>query len=179
MRNASQFLFRFLLLGVVLFFLSAAAMAQSTATLQGTVRDQKGDVVAGAKVTAKNQGTGIERTTQTDSEGNYQLAALPVGNYSVEVEMQGFKRQLLNSLTIEVGRTLVRDFSLEVGGLEQSVTVTAEAPVIESATTSVGQVITQRTVQEIPLNGRHFVDLGLLIPGSVTPPQNGFLTAPL
>jgi len=93
--------------------------------------------------------------------------------------MQGFKRQLLSNLTVEVGRTVVRDFSLEVGGLEQSVTVTADAPIIESATTSVGQVINQRTVQEIPLNGRHFVDLGLLIPGSVTPPQNGFLTAPL
>src|SRR5205823_7378496 len=63
-------------------------------------------------------------------------------------------------------------------GAEQ-VSVTADAPVIESATTSVGTVINQRTVQEIPLNGRHFVDLGLLIPGSVTPPQNGFLTAPL
>src|SRR5205823_14338495 len=63
-------------------------------------------------------------------------------------------------------------------GAEQ-VSVTAEAPVIDTATVSVGTVINQRTVQEIPLNGRHFVDLGLLIPGSVTPPQNGFLTAPL
>src|SRR5213075_2010710 len=76
-------------------------------------------------------------------------------------------------------RTLVKDFQLEVGSLEQRVNITADTPVIESATTSVGQVINQRTVQEIPLNGRHFVDLGLLIPGSVTPPQNGFLTAPL
>jgi len=175
-RNKLRFRLSFLF--VVFLFLAVTAMAQSTATLQGTVRDQKGDVVPGAKVTARNVGTAIERTTTTDSDGNYQLAALPVGNYSVDVEMQGFKR-LLNNLTIEVGRTVVRDFSLEVGGLEQSVTVTAEAPVIESATTSVGQVINQRTVQEIPLNGRHFVDLGLLIPGSVTPPQNGFLTAPL
>src|SRR5205823_2257799 len=63
-------------------------------------------------------------------------------------------------------------------GAEQ-VSVTAEAPVIDTATVSVGTVINQRTVQEIPLNGRHFVDLGLLLPGSVTPPQNGFLTAPL
>jgi outer membrane receptor protein involved in Fe transport len=179
MITRNKLLFTLSFVFVLVLFLASTAMAQSTATLQGTVKDQKGDVVAGAKVTARNQGTSIERTAQTDSEGNYQLAALPVGNYSVEVEMQGFKRQLLSSLTMEVGRTVVRDFSLEVGGLEQSVTVTAEAPVIESATTSVGQVIDQRTVQEIPLNGRHFVDLGLLIPGSVTPPQNGFLTAPL
>ena len=179
MITRDKVLFRLSFVFFVFPFLAATAMAQSTATLQGTVRDQKGDVVSGAKVTATNQGTAIERTTQTDSEGNYQLAALPVGNYSVQVEMQGFKRQLLSNLTVEVGRTVVRDFSLEVGGLEQSVTVTADAPIIESATTSVGQVINQRTVQEIPLNGRHFVDLGLLIPGSVTPPQNGFLTAPL
>ncbi|HEU5236112.1 MAG TPA: TonB-dependent receptor, partial [Pyrinomonadaceae bacterium] len=179
MINRHYFLFTFSLVVVVLLFVGTTAVAQSTATLQGTVKDQKGDVVPGAKVTARNQGTGIERTTQTDSEGNYQLAALPVGNYSIQVEMQGFKRQLANNLTIEVGRTVVRDFAMEVGDLEQSVTVSAETPVIENATTSVGQVINQRTVQEIPLNGRHFVDLGLLLPGSVTPPQNGFLTAPL
>src|SRR5215471_1127723 len=129
-RNNS--LFRLLFGFVVIPFLAATALAQSTATLQGTVKDQKGDVVAGAKVTAKNLGTSIERTTQTDSEGNYQIASLPVGEYSVQVEMQGFKRQLLSALTVEVGRTVVRDFSLEVGGLEQSVTVTAETSVIES-----------------------------------------------
>ena len=175
----TRVLLRLSSLVAVCLFVATTAMAQSTATLQGTVKDQKSEVVAGAKVTARNQATGIERTTQTDSDGNYQFAALPVGNYTIDVEMQGFKRQLLNDLTIEVGRTLSRDFTLEVGGLEQSVTVVAQTPVIETATISVGQVINQRTVQEIPLNGRHFVDLGLLIPGSVTPPQNGFLTAPL
>ena len=179
MRNHDKFLLSLLMSVVLLFVLSITAMAQSTAILQGTVKDQKGDVVPGAKVTARNLGTSLERSTQTDSEGNYQLAALPVGNYSVDVEMQGFKRQQVSNLTIEVGRTVINNFSLEVGTLEQNVTVTADTPVIESATISVGQVVNQRTVQEIPLNGRHFVDLGLLIPGSVTPPQNGFLTAPL
>lgn len=155
------------------------SLAQSTATLQGTVKDEKGSVVPGARVTARNLATGIERTTQSDSDGNYQIASLPVGNYSIGVEASGFKRQLVSNLSVEVGRTIEKDFSLEVGTLEQNVNVTADTPVIETATTSVGQVINQRTVQEIPLNGRHFVDLGLLIPGSVTPPQNGFLTAPL
>ena len=68
---------------------------------------------------------------------------------------------------------------MDVGAISEQVLVSSDVPVIETATTSVGTVINQRTVQEIPLNGRHFVDLGLLIPGSVTPPQNGFLTAPL
>ena len=171
--------FRGLLMAALFVVFSNVAWGQSTATVQGTVRDEKGAVVPGAKVTARNEATGVERTSQTDMDGNYQLAALPVGAYSVEVQAQGFKRQLLGSLIVEVGRTIVKDFALEVGDIQQSVNVVGETPVIETGTTSVGQVINQRTVQEIPLNGRHFVDLGLLIPGSVTPPQNGFLTAPL
>src|SRR6266478_6164695 len=99
--------------------------------------------------------------------------------YSVEVQASGFKSTAVSDLSIEVARTVNKNFELQVGSLEQKVNITADTPVIETATTSVGQVINQRTVQEIPLNGRHFVDLGLLIPGSVTPPQNGFLTAPL
>jgi outer membrane receptor protein involved in Fe transport len=171
--------FRVSLFAIAMLCFAAGAMAQSTATLQGTIKDEKGALVAGARVTARNQGTGIERTAQTDTDGNYQMAALPVGAYSIEVEASGFKRQSVSNLSVEVGRTIVKDFSLEIGTLEQNVNITAETSVIETTTTSVGQVINQRTVQEIPLNGRHFVDLGLLIPGSVTPPQNGFLTAPL
>jgi len=164
---------------IALFSLGGICMAQSTATLQGTVKDEKGSVIPGVKVTARNQATGIERTTQSDADGNYQIASLPVGVYSLELEASGFKRQLVSNMSVEVGRTIEKDFSMEVGTLEQNVNITAETSVIETTTTSVGQVINQRTVQEIPLNGRHFVDLGLLIPGSVTPPQNGFLTAPL
>ena len=121
----------------------------------------------------------FERTTQTDSDGNYQFAALPVGVYTIEVKIEGFKTQVADQVTVEVARTVVQNFQMDVGALSEQVLVSSDVPVIETATTSVGTVINQRTVQEIPLNGRHFVDLGLLIPGSVTPPQNGFLTAPL
>src|SRR5690349_16261681 len=155
------------------------AFAQSTATLQGTVTDPSGAIVANAKVTVLNQATGIERTTQTDSSGNYQVAALPVGTYRIEVRAQGFQTAVVNSLQLEVSQTAVQNIPLTIGGASESVSVTSEAPMVESSTATVGQVINQKTVQEIPLNGRHFVDLGLLIPGSVTPPQNGFLTAPL
>ncbi|HXG91920.1 MAG TPA: carboxypeptidase regulatory-like domain-containing protein [Blastocatellia bacterium] len=159
---------------------SLSALAQSTATIQGTVTDESGGVLANAKITARNQATGLERTTETDSSGNYQIAALPVGVYRIEVQAQGFQTAVLNDLTLEVSQTVVRNFQLKVGGATETVTISgADAPVIEQATVTVGQVINQKAVQEIPLNGRHFVDLGLLIPGSVTPPQNGFLTAPL
>ena len=158
---------------------TSSALGQSTTTVQGTVTDAKGAVLPNATVVVKNRNTSTERTTQTDSDGNYQVAALPVGVYSIEVRVQGFKTQVADQVTLEVARTLVQNFQLEVGALSEQVLVSSEVPVIETTTTSVGTVINQRTVQEIPLNGRHFVDLGLLIPGSVTPPQNGFLTAPL
>ena len=158
---------------------TSPALAQSTATLQGTVTDSKGAVVPNATIITRNKSTSSERTTQTDTAGNYLVAALPVGVYSVEVRVEGFKTQVADQVTLEVAKTAVQNFQLDVGAISEQVLVSSDVPIIESATTSVGTVINQRTVQEIPLNGRHFVDLGLLIPGSVTPPQNGFLTAPL
>jgi hypothetical protein len=157
---------------------SARVHLQSTAVLQGRVLDQNGAVVPHAGVTAKNIATGIERTGEADSEGNYQFAALPVGSYRVEVKAAGFKTEIVEHLSIEVARTVVQDFRLEVGDITQTINVTSDAPLVETATTSVGQVINERTVQEIPLNGRYFIDLALLIPGSVTPPQNGVLSPP-
>ena len=168
----------FLLL-VTALLVTSPVLAQSTATLQGTVTDSKGAVLPNATVVVRNRSTSSERTTQTDSDGNYQLAALPVGVYSVEVRVQGFKTQVADSVTLEVAKTAIQNFQMDVGAISEQVLVSSDVPIIETATTSVGTVINQRTVQEIPLNGRHFVDLGLLIPGSVTPPQNGFLTAPL
>ncbi len=168
-----------LLAAVMLLALSTAAQAQSTATLQGTVTDPQGAVVPNATVVVRNESTSLERTTQTDSAGNYQFAALPVGKYRVDVRAQGFKGTAVTGLTVEVARTEVQDFHLEIGDISQEVVVSSDAPVIETATTSVGTVINQRTVQEIPLNGRHMLELGLLIPGSVTTPANGFLTTPI
>ena len=168
----------FLLL-VAALLATSPALAQSTATLQGTVTDAKGAVLPNATVIVRNRSTSSERTTQADSNGNYQVAALPVGVYSVEVQVQGFKTQVADQVTLEVAKTVVQNFQMDVGAISEQVLVSSDVPVIETATTSVGTVINQRTVQEVPLNGRHFVDLGLLIPGSVTPPQNGFLTAPL
>ncbi len=151
---------------------------QSTAVLQGRVVDQNRAVVPGAQVSVQNSATGLARKGETDSEGNYQIAALPVGTYSVEVTARGFRTEIVERLGIEVARIVVQDFRLEVGDITQTINVTPEAGLIELATVSVGQVVDQRTVQELPLNGRHFIDLGLLVPGSVTPPQNGTLSPP-
>src|SRR6476469_560888 len=168
-----------MMLSLLILVVAASAFSQTTANIQGTVSDQSGAAVAGAKITVKNTAMGIERTTQTNSTGAYEVPALPPGTYSVQVEMTGFETQLAKNLVLQVSQNSVQNFGLKVASTSEVVTVEATAPLVEATTMTVGQTISQRTVQEIPLNGRHFVDLGLLIPGSVTPPQNGFLTAPL
>ncbi len=155
------------------------ALAQSTATLRGTVTDAQGAALPGASITVRNQLTGEERTTVSDKEGTYHVPALAPGLYRLEAKLDKFQTQLMTDIRLEVAQVSVQNVKLGVGGVAEELAVVAEAPTIESSTTSVGQVIDQRTVQEIPLNGRHFVDMGLLIPGSVAPSQTGFLTAPL
>jgi hypothetical protein len=158
---------------------STTALAQSTATLQGTVLDSQGGAVPRAKVTVRNLDTGVERITETDDAGLFQVAALPVGNYRVEIRRDGFRALVASGIRLEVDTTVSKTFTLEVGELTQTVEVSAAAPLVEASTITVGQVINGNTVQKLPLNGRHFVDLALLAPGSMVPPQNGFLTAPL
>ena len=158
---------------------TAPLYAQSTATLRGRVLDAEGGALPGASITLRNQDTGEERTAVADRLGDYRIPALSPGLYRLEATMNGFAPQVFKDVRLEVAQVAAIDVRLSVGGRSEEVDVVGEAPVIESSTTSVGTVIGQRTVQEIPLNGRHFVDLGLLIPGSVAPSQNGFLTAPL
>jgi Carboxypeptidase regulatory-like domain len=162
----------------VLLALPAPARAQSTATLQGIVSDAQGAVMPGVTITILSEQTGAARVVVSDATGSYLAAALPPGRYKITAHLEGF-RDHVQQVDLQVAQTIAVNVKLAVGGIAEQVEVIASTPVIETTTTSVGQVISARTVQEIPLNGRHFVDLGLLIPGSVTPPQNGFLTAPL
>ena len=168
----------FFVLVVLAMGAARTAWAQSTGALRGTISDAQGGATPGVTIVIRNTATGVERTVVSDASGLYEAASLPPGPYRIEAQLQGFQTQARN-VEVDVAQTVVVDIKLGVAGVTEQVNVTASAPVIETATTSVGQVISQRTVQEIPLNGRHFVDLGLLIPGSITPPQNGFLTAPL
>jgi outer membrane receptor protein involved in Fe transport len=177
MSRKQAFFPRALLLVCILF--AIAAFAQTTASIKGIVTDSSGAAIVGAQVTVKNPQLGIERSTQTNVAGDYEVPALPPGIYSVEVRAKGFEVQRAANVTLEVSKNSVQGFSLKVASSGEVISVEASSPVVETTTMSVGQTIDKRTVQEIPLNGRHFVDLALLIPGTVTPPQNGFLTAPL
>ena len=107
------------------------------------------------------------------------MPAIPAGVYQVTAEAPGFRSVRIEALTFEVGRTLVRDFELTVDTQREAVVVRAELPLLDRATSTVGHVVSAQTVQEMPLNGRHFVDLGPLVPGSVAPSQTGFSTTPI
>ena len=171
--------FASLLTGITTVLISCPdVQAQSTGTLQGRVVDSAGAIVAGVNITVRNLATGLERIARTDNEGNYQLSAVPVGAYRIEVRAHGFHSQIVANLIVEVGRSEIQDFRLEVGDVSEELTITTASQAIERATTSVGHVVDQRMVQEIPLNGRYFLDLGLLVPGSMTPSQTGFSTVP-
>src|SRR5262249_50224785 len=148
-------------------FTASALFGQTNATLRGLITDQSGAILPGVAITVRNQQTGVERMSLSDETGNYQVAALPVGVYRVEVILPGMKPQNLTGLSLEVGQTVVHHFKLEVGAVAEEVNVSAEASVVDTATITVGEVVTPRVVAEMPLNGRHFLDLGMLAPGSV------------
>jgi len=153
--------------------------AQSNASIQGEVTDQNGAVIPEARITLRSEMIGVERKTVTDSGGRYEIAALPLGDYTVEVRSNGFKTQMIHGIHVAVRQIVNQDIRMDVGDITQLVSVTSNTPLVERTTISVGQVIDDHIVQQLPLNGRHFIDLALLVPGSVTPPQNGFLSAPV
>ncbi|HKE60329.1 MAG TPA: TonB-dependent receptor [Pyrinomonadaceae bacterium] len=164
---------------VLLLFLFHSVRAQSTASIEGLIVDQNGAVIPGAEVRLTCKAIAVERVVHTDGSGVYYVAALPVGDYRLEVKAAGFQGQSLEKVGVEVARKITQDFQLHVGDVSEQVTVTVSNNLIERSTTSVGHVIEKRMVQEAPLNGRYFLDLGLLVPGTVTPPQNGFSTVPI
>ncbi|HEX7773812.1 MAG TPA: carboxypeptidase regulatory-like domain-containing protein, partial [Pyrinomonadaceae bacterium] len=163
----------------LLFLLALPTRAQSTASIDGQVIDQQGSAIPGVTIIARCPAIGVERVAISDQEGRYQVAALPVGDYSIGLSADGFKTQVLEGLRIEVGRRITQDLTLEVGNVSEQVIVSSTNEAIERSTTAVGHVIDRRMVQDLPLNGRYFLDLGLLVPGSVTSPQGAFSSAPI
>jgi len=169
---------RLILFVLTMLIAAVPVRAQSTATIQGTVTDAQNAVVPGVSITIRNTATNQERVVITDDAGQYVAAALPPGHFEVTAHLEGFQDQK-REFDLGPAQTIGLNLKLSVGALAENVTVTGASPLIDTATTSVGQVMAERTVQEIPLNGRHFVDLGPLMPGGSTSPQNAGLSAPL
>ena len=151
---------------VVLALISRTAVAQlPTATILGVIKDSTGAVVPEATLTARNVETGLIRTTVSSGDGSFRLAALQIGSYEVRAEHAGFRSQLRSGLTLTVSQEAVINFTLEVGAVEQTVAVTAEAPLVEVTSGALGGLVDERKVSELPLNGRNFMNLTLLQTG--------------
>ena len=136
-----------------------------TATISGQVSDASGAAIPGATITATGRDTGLSRSTVTSAGGRYSLPALAVGNYDVRAEAPAFRSEVRQALRLVVGQEVVLNFSLQVGAVQETVTVTAEAPLIETTSGSLGGLVDEERVSDLPLNGRNFNDLVLLQTG--------------
>src|SRR6266540_3293754 len=126
-----------------------------------------GAVLPGVTITVTNTDTGQQRALLTDERGNYQALQLPPGKYSVAAELQGFKRLVRDAITLQVDQRQQLNFSLELGTVSENVTVVGEAAQVQTETATVGAVVTAQQAQELPLNGRNFLQLNLLVPGAI------------
>lgn len=151
----------------MLLMLPAFTVAQSTnGNIVGTVTDANGAALPNTSITITNTQTNAVRTVVSDSEGNYNAPNMPIGIYQIAAELQGFKRSVLNSVQLAVNQTARLDITMEAGNVAEQVVIEGGAPLVESETSVVGQVIQNRTIVQLPLNGRNFIRLGSLIPGT-------------
>ncbi len=155
---------RIALAAMVLLLASTVSAQVDRATLTGTVRDASGAVVPGATVVARNAATGVPSETVTDAQGNYLIGGLIPGSYGVEVQLTGFQKST-GKADLEVGQRGRLDFTLSVGTVEQSVIVQASSPIINTEQATLGSVIPQSQVANLPLSIRNWDDLLALVPG--------------
>ena len=160
---------------LVLFITSVAqTFAQlTTADIVGTVSDSSGAVVPNANVTLKNLDTNEARSTQSNGTGDFSFTLLPVGHYSISVKASGFQAWVTKDLAIEAGDRARADAHLQLGAESTFVEVTASTPLLQADTATVSSSVTAMAVQDLPLNGRNFVQLVQLVPGANEGPGNG------
>lgn len=167
----------FLLLAFFACALVSTSFAQ-TASVTGRVSDSSGAVVPGAQVTVTNQKTGLARDSVTNGEGYFTIPLLPPGDYRLSVKKDGFKPVVRPEVVLNVEQVARLDFTLETGAVSDTVTITSDAPIMNTETSSVGQVVDNKTVVTLPLNGRNYSQLAVLAPGATPNPgsrtEDGF-----
>jgi hypothetical protein len=138
-----------------------------TGTILGTVTDSTGAIMPGTTVTITNAGTGLVRTLVTDAAGEYTAPSLPTGKYSISAELSGFKHVTVPDINLGVDQHVRINVRLEIGTVEESVTVTGASPLVQTSTSELGTTVQQEEIQTLPLNGRNFVNLTRTVPGVV------------
>ncbi|MFZ0806818.1 MAG: carboxypeptidase-like regulatory domain-containing protein, partial [Candidatus Sulfotelmatobacter sp.] len=161
-----------LLLLAVICFVPPLWAQKDAGTIVGLVRDPTGAVVAGAKVIVEDVDRGVQMTLSTSGEGEYVASPLHVGRYKVTVEKAGFKKAISEVVELNVQDRVAINMTLQVGQISEEMVVTGAAPLLETETSELGQVVDQKRVSNLPLNGRNFAQLALLSPGT-TPSEPG------
>ncbi|HEY3456653.1 MAG TPA: TonB-dependent receptor [Bryobacteraceae bacterium] len=164
---------RSLALPVCLFSAVALYAQVDTGTILGAVHDNTGAVIAGARVTVRNEGTSFSQTNTTSQSGEYVFTPLKIGTYTVEVESPGFKKERRTGLIVNIQQQVVSDFTLSVGDVTSEISVTAAVPLLQTESGSVGHVIEGQTINDLPLNGRNYTFLARLVPGATVGQQEG------
>ena len=163
------------ILGILLFLGSllppALAQQAATATLSGRLVDQAGAVISGAQVIATQKATGLQRETKSSGEGLFTITNLPPGDYEVKVSASGFAERVYASVALQVGQSLALDTTLEVGQIGVVADSVSETELVNKTTSVVDGVIGRRVIENLPLNGRNFLELALLIPGNAPAPN--------
>src|ERR1700678_2494052 len=143
-------------------------------TIQGTVTDSSGAALVGATVQIHNVDTGIDRITTTATDGSYLIPELPIGTYNVIVEMSGFQKVATNGLTVDIGAERRVDVSLKPGQVNQQIVVSGEeVPVVETSSDTLGGSFESESVESLPINGRDYTKLLILVPGATGEPNGG------
>src|SRR6202167_2736072 len=163
--------------GAVLVILAGATTSQAQTfrgTILGTVTDSTGAAVVGAHVTVHNVDTGVDRSTDTTTDGGYLMPELPVGNYNVTVEMKGFQKTATNGILVSVAAERRVDAILKPGEVSQQITVSGETlPVVETASDTLGGAFENHEIEELPINGRDYTKLLIMVPGTAGEPNGG------
>lgn len=152
-------------------FTNTSPAQQATATLTGVVTDPNGAVIPGASVTATSKATNLLRTSSTNNEGVYVISSLPVGEYELEIKATGFVTHKVTSIMLNVGQTLSVNADVQVAGITITEQLVAEPPLVDTQTSKVDLVINDREIENLPLNGRNFLELALLTPGNAPAPN--------
>src|SRR4051812_9940246 len=166
------FLFAFMLVVA----LAGFAQSGNQGSLEGSVVDSSGAAIPNANITVTNKDNGFKLSTTSGAEGFFTFPVLPVGTYDMTVESSGFAKAVRKGIPVSVGAKVNLPVNLAVAGATSDVTVTAETPVVETTRTQMSTTVNQRSVEELPVNGRNFLDFVLLTPGVTRDVRTGDLS---
>lgn len=162
---------RTLRVAALLFCFVPSLAAQTTSTITGEIKDTAGAALVGVQVTARQIDTGFVRSTVSEEEGRFVFPGMPVGAYELQADFAGFKRSVDNRINLVLGETAVINIVMMIANLKEEVSVTGEAPLVNTQTSELSYLVSEGAIRDLPLNGRNYTDLALLQPGVIAYPH--------